>query len=115
MAEVLEFPEREVKAYAFLASELAAMMAAKGADDALIEFATTTLRDVYQEIANDSDYSFKVDLPAGISVDDAMRLQQQIAQGIDSLRSTHHDAVVKLVARLLLVEMRLFQEQRHED
>ena len=115
MAEVLEFPSRESRAYAFLEQQLSALLAAKGADDTLIAFATETLQSVYGELAEASEFSFRVDLPANITLDDAERLQQQIAAGIDDLRQTHHDVLIKLAARLVLTEMRLFQEQRPDD
>ena len=44
MAQVLEFPSRESRAYAFLEQQLSALLAAKGADDTLIAFATETLQ-----------------------------------------------------------------------
>ncbi|MEE4203066.1 MAG: hypothetical protein V2I45_05505 [Halieaceae bacterium] len=115
MAEVLEFPSRESRAYAFLERELSALLTAKGADDSLIAFATETLQSVYRELSESSEFSFRVDLPANITVDEAERLQQQIATGIDDMRRSHHDVLVKLAARLVLTEMRLFQEQRPDD
>lgn len=115
MADVLEFPSRESRAYAFLEQQLSALLADKGADDALIAFATETLQSVYGELSESSEFNFRVDLPANITLDEAERLRQQIAAGIDEMRQAHHDVLVKLAARLVLTEMRLFQEQRPDD
>jgi len=41
-------------------------------------------------------------------------LQQQIGEGVDALRAHHHHLVLRLAARLLLAEMRLFQHERVE-
>jgi hypothetical protein len=115
VAEVLEFPSRESQAYAFLERELTALLLTKGADQPLIEFTTRTLRAVYADLSEASDYRFSVDLPSGISAEEAQRLQQQIAEGVDGLRHQHHDVLVKMAARLVLTEMRLFQQQRSES
>jgi hypothetical protein len=114
MAEVLEFPSRESQAYAYLERELGALLLAKGADQALVDFATQTLREVYNELDESSEFRFSVDLPRGISMEDAERLQHQIAEGIEGMRDNHHAVLVRMAARLVLTEMRLFQQQRSE-
>ena len=43
MAEIIQFPTRQREAFDFLDRELAALLRAKGADEALIDFATATL------------------------------------------------------------------------
>lgn len=115
MADVLEFPSQEARAFAYLERELRAMLGAKGADEALIDFALEALTSVYAELAESSDFSFRVDLPSNISRDEAEQLQWQIAEGIDGLRTQHHDLVLKLAARLVLTEMKLFQRERLES
>lgn len=115
MAEVLEFPSQEARAFAFLERELRAMLVAKGADEGLITFALDALTSVYAELEEASDFGFQIDLPANITEPDAIRLQQQIAEGIDGLRSQHHALVLQLAARLVLTEMKLFQHQRASD
>ena len=81
MADVLEFPSREKLAYDFLSRELGELLRTKGADDALIEHAQRTLVSVYSDLQSHPDLSFSVDLPGGITLEDADRLQQQIAEG----------------------------------
>lgn len=115
MSEVLEFPSRESRAYAFLEQQLTELLRAKGADDPLVAFATQTLREVYSELADDSQFGFSIDLPAETTVDEARRLQIQIGEGIDAMRREHHDTLVKLAARLVLTKMQLFQQQRCDD
>lgn len=114
MAEVLDFPSRETQAFAFLERELRRLLAGKGADTELIDFALTTLTDVYGEVVEAADFGFSVDLPPGISAEAGERLQQQIAAGVDGLRAHHHHLILTLAARLVLTEMRLFQHQRSE-
>lgn len=43
MAEIIQFPTRQREAFDFLDRELAALLRAKRADEALIDFATATL------------------------------------------------------------------------
>ena len=114
MADVLEFPSQEARAFAFLERELRGMLKAKGADDTLIRFALDALTSVYAELDDASDFSFRVDLPTAISQEEAERLQWQIAEGVDGLRAQHHSLVLKLAARLVLTEMKLFQHERED-
>lgn len=115
MVDVLEFPTQEARAFAFLERELRALLTARGADEALISYAIDALTSVYSEMAESSDYSFSVDLPPSIASADAARLQEQIAEGIDGLRAQQHRLLIKLAARLVLTEMRLFQHERSDN
>jgi hypothetical protein len=67
---------------------------------------------VYGEL-EDADFSFSVDLPSDIAIDEAERLQQQIGSGIEALGKHHHSLTLKLAAKLLLTELRLYQQARN--
>ncbi|EED35112.1 hypothetical protein NOR51B_1055 [Luminiphilus syltensis NOR5-1B] len=112
MAEVLEFPTRETQAFAFLERELRRLLQAKGADDALIEFALETLTAVYAELDPGHDVAFQVDLPGGITEAETKTLQSQITEGVAAVHRQNHRLMLTLAARLVLAEMRLFQQQR---
>jgi len=114
MAEILEFPTREKQAFAFLEEQLRQMLSAKGADDRLIEHAIASLTDVYAELQRDSDCHFEVRLPKQLSREESLHLQDDIASGIEQLRKTHHDLTLKLAARLVLTELKLFQHERSD-
>ena len=114
MAEILEFPTREQQAVAFLEEQLTQMLRGKGADDKLINHAIASLTDVYAELQRDSDCHFEVRLPEQLSLDEAQRLQEDIGAGIEQLRKTHHDLTLKLAARLVLMELKLFQHERSD-
>ena len=58
------------------------------------------------------NFSFRVDLPASLSTPEINKLDQQITAGIDDLRAHHHTLALKLAARLVLTEMKLFQHER---
>lgn len=115
MADVLEFPSREKLAYDFLSRELSELLRAKGADDTLINYAQQTLINVYSDLQAKGDLSFSVELPSGISLDEANRLQVQIANGVEQLRQHHHSLMIRLAAQLLLTELKLFQTERQSD
>lgn len=115
MAEVLDFPSRESRAYAFLEEQLSELLTERGADAPLIAYASRALREVYSELADSGEHGFSVNLPAATTVAEAAQLQQQIGEGIDTLRQQHHDAMLKLAARLLLAELQLFQHRRQDD
>ena len=114
MAEILEFPTREKQAFAFLEEQLAQMLRDKGADDKLINHAIASLTDVYTELQRDSNCHFEVRLPGHLSHDEAQHLQEDIGAGIEQLRKTHHDLTLKLAARLVLTELKLFQHERSD-
>jgi hypothetical protein len=115
VADVLEFPSREKLAYDFLSRELGELLRNKGADEALIEHAQRTLVSVYGDLQSHPDLSFSVELPGGITLEDADRLQQQIAEGVEHLRQHHHSLMLRMAAQLLLTELRLFQTERQDD
>ena len=112
MTEVLEFPTREAQAFAYLERELTALLTARGADDALIAHGLGALKSVYLEASEASDFAFSIDLPAPMASEQVALLQQQIAEGVEAMRDHHHSLVLKLAARLLLTELKLFQHER---
>jgi hypothetical protein len=114
LAEILEFPSRRAQGLAFLDRELRALLAARGADQRLIDFAVSQLTGTYAQLSESEQYSFTVELPA--SIDPAQRdaLYQQINSGLEGIRKENHALMVQLVARLVLAELRLFQHQRAE-
>jgi hypothetical protein len=114
MAEIIQFPTRQREAFDFLDRELAALLRAKGADEALIDFATATLTEVYDELRRSSDRQFEVRLPLGVSELAAEQLREDITSGIEKLSQEQHDLTLKLAARLVLTELRLFQHERKD-
>ena len=112
MAQVLEFPSQESRAFTFLERELRALLTQKGADEALIQYAIDALTSVYREMTEAESFSFQVDLPSSLSATEVDKLDQQITAGIDDLRAHHHTLALKLAARLVLTEMKLFQHER---
>ena len=112
MADILEFPTREKQAFSFLQEQLSELLRSKGADQTLIDFAIASLTDAYGELQKESDCHFEVRLPERLSQADAIMLQEDIAQGIEQLRKEHHDLTLRLAARLILTELKLFQHER---
>ena len=115
MAQVLEFPSQETRAFTFLERELRALLTQKGADEALIQYAIDALTSVYREMTEAESFFFQVDLPSSLSATEVDKLDQQITAGIDDLRAHHHTLALKLAARLVLTEMKLFQHQREDS
>ena len=114
MAEIVHFPKRQRQAFDFLERELGVMLQSRGADEALIDFATTTLTEVYDELGRDSDCQFEVRLPRDLNEAEALQLREDITAGIEKLRREQHDLTLKLAARLVLTELRLFQHERKD-
>lgn len=112
MADVLEFPSRETRGLAFLDRELRALLEARGADPRLVEFAANQLTRSYAELSAAEQYRFSIELPAGITEAERERLQEQVTEGLEGIRRDNHALMVKLVARLVLAEVRLFQHER---
>ena len=114
MAEILEFPSRQAQGLAFLDRELRGLLAARGADQRLIDFAVSQLTRTYAQLSESEQYSFTVELPASIDPVERDALYQQINIGLEGIRKENHALMVQLVARLVLAELRLFQHERAE-
>lgn len=112
MSNILEFPGREKQAYTYLTDQLSSLLRDKGADDVLIAHATELLTKVYGELKDESDFSFTINLPGGLDIDDVQRLQEDIGTGVEALRQHHHSIVIRMAAQLLLTELALFQRSR---
>ncbi|TXS96490.1 hypothetical protein FV139_03140 [Parahaliea maris] len=112
MGDVLEFPSRQAQGLAYLDRQLRDLLTAKGADDELIDFAAAQLTRIYAELSASEQYSFSVALPAGLGSSEAETLRQQIDNGLEGLRRENHALMVRLVAQLVLAEVRLFQHER---
>ncbi len=115
MGDILEFPSRQTQGLAFLNRELRALLAARGADEELIDFATGQLTQLYARISEAEQYSFSVELPATMAPADKESLYRQINAGLEGIRRENHSMMVKLIAQLVLAEVRLFQHERPDD
>ena len=114
MADILEFPAREQQAFSFLQEQLSQLLRSKGADQTLIDFAIASLTDAYRELQTESDCHFEERLPSQMTKQEASRLQEDIGVGIEQLRKEHHELTLRLAARLMLTELRLFQRARED-
>ena len=114
MSDILEFPTREKQAFSFLQEQLSQLLRSKGADQTLIDFAIASLTDACGELQTESDCDFEVRLPSQMTEQEASRLQEDIGAGIEQLRKEHHDLTLRLAARLMLTELRLFQRERKD-
>jgi hypothetical protein len=114
MGDILEFPSRQAQGLAFLDRELRALLAARGADERLIDFAVSQLTSTYAQLSESEQYSFCVELPNSISPADKDTLYGQINTGLEGIRRENHGLMVNLIARLVLAEVRLFQHERTE-
>lgn len=112
MGDVLEFPTPKAQGMAFLESQLRAILAAKGADEQLIDFATGQLTRVYERVNESEQYSFSVRLPEGLTDSEKSALRQEINAGLEDVRRSNHALMLQLVAELVLAQVRLFQHQR---
>ena len=112
MGNVLKFPSRQAQGLAFLDRQLRALLEARGADDKLVDFAAGQLTDIYAQLSESEQYSFTVELPESISVSEKVAIYDQINEGLEGIRQENHALMVKLVAQLVLAEVKLFQHER---
>jgi len=114
MGDILEFPSRQAQGLAYLDRELRALLAERGADERLTDFAVSQLTRTYAQLSESEQYSFSVELPASVSPGERDDLYRQINTGLEGIRRENHSLMVKLIARLVLAEVRLFQHERTE-
>jgi hypothetical protein len=113
VAKILEFPTQAAQGFSYLERRLEEMLAAKGADEELVGFATRTVREIYETSVEEENYTVSLALPEGISAAAADQLQADIQTAIESLRRENHALVVRLVAELALAHLKLFQYERN--
>ena len=114
MGEILEFPSQQAQGLAFLDRQLRELLQAKGADEQLVDYAARQLIQIYSQLSESEQYSFSVELPQSITDPEKDRLHQQINAGLEGIRKENHGLMVKLIAQLVLAEVRLFQHERAE-
>lgn len=112
MGDVLEFPSRQAQGLAYLDRQVRSMLENRGADEQLIEFAAAQLTSIYGELSESEQYQFSIELPPGITAAERDELKRQIDAGLEGIRQENHALLVKLVAQLVLAELRLFQHER---
>ncbi|MEZ5572956.1 MAG: hypothetical protein R3E64_13170 [Halioglobus sp.] len=112
MGDILKFPSQQVQGLAFLDRELRQLLAAKGADEKLIDFAAGELTRMYAQLAKAEQYSFSVERPPNLDKEQGAQLYQQIHAGLEGLRKENHGLMVQLLAQLVLAQVKLFQHER---
>ena len=114
MGDILEFPSQRTQGLAFLDRQLRELLAAKGADEKLVDFAATQLTKMYAQLSESEQYSFTVELPAHLGAQEKANLYRQINTGLEGIRKENHALLVKMMAQLVVAEVRLFQHERPE-
>ena len=114
MGDILEFPSQQTQGLAFLDRQLRELLAAKGADQQLVDFAAGQLTTMYSQLSEAEQYRFTVELPAHLGAQEKANLYLQINAGLEGMRKENHALLVRMMAQLVLAEVRLFQHQRPE-
>ncbi len=114
MATILQFPSQQVQGLAYLEEQLRDLLLARGADQELVDFAANTVSEVYQRNAQAENYDFSLELPAAIDESSAEQLQEGIQAGIAGIQAENHAIIVRLIAELVLAEVKIFQYQRED-
>lgn len=112
MGDILEFPSQQIQGLAFLDRQLRELLISKGADERLVDFAAKQLTSMYAELSQSELYSFTVDLPAQLEPREREKLSAQITAGLEGVRKENHALLVRMVAQLVLAQVRLFQHER---
>ena len=112
MGKLLEFPSQQAQGLAYLERELRRLLASKGSDDETIDFAVAALTRIYSELNEAEKYTFSIQLPLGLDSEQSNALETEINRGLEGIRQENHALMLKLVAQLVLAEVRLFQHER---
>jgi hypothetical protein len=112
MGKLLEFPSQQAQGLAFLDRQLRDLLLAKGADQQLIDFAAQQLTTIYSQLHEAERYSFSIQLPLGLEPEQGSALETEINSGLEGIRRENHALMLKLIAQLVLAEVRRFQLER---
>ncbi|MEH6581112.1 MAG: hypothetical protein V7754_04195 [Halioglobus sp.] len=115
MGKVFEFPSQQVQGLAYLDRQLRCLLEKKGADQQLIDFAATQLIDIYGQLSASEQYLFSLRLPCGMTAGQREDLNRQVNAGLEDIRQENHAMMIKLVAQLVLAQVRLYQLERAEE
>jgi hypothetical protein len=115
MASILQFPSNELNGLTFLQQQVRALLTDRGADEQLIEFAASTLSDVYERHSRAENYNFELPLPEHLESEEVDALTTAVEAGIENIRNENHAIIVRLIAELVLAEVRNFQCRRELD
>lgn len=114
MGEILEFPSQHTQGLAFLDRQLRELLQARGADQKLTDFAAKQLTRLYADFAQSEQYRFAIELPVQLDAEQRESLYEQINAGLEGIRRENHALLVKMLAQLVLAEVRLFQHERRD-
>ncbi len=112
MGRVFEFPSQQVQGLAYLDRQLRSLLESRGADPQLVDFAATQLTQIYAQLSESEQYVFSLRLPEGMCAEERESLSQQIDSGLEGIRQENHAMMVKLVAQLVLAQVKLYQQER---
>ncbi len=112
MGQVLQFPDSRAQGLTFLDRELRKLLIQKGADEALIDFAANQLTTIYAELSEATPEQYAVELPPGLTPEQCEALDQAVGTALAQVHQDQHSLLVRLMARLVLTELRLFQYER---
>jgi hypothetical protein len=112
MGKVFEFPSQQVQGLAYLDKQLRTLLESKGADQQLVDYAASQLTQIYAQLSETEQYIFSLQLPPSLNDQDKHSLSEQINEGLEGIRQENHATMVKLVAQLVLAEVRLYQHER---
>ena len=112
MASVIEFPSQRVQGLSFLEQQIRELLRARGADEELMDFAAETTRRIYERSIDAENYSFRITLPEGLSSEEQAQLRESVREGVSALREENHAVVVRLIAELVMAEVKRFQASR---
>jgi hypothetical protein len=112
MGKILEFPSQQAHGLAYLDRQLRQLLASRGADQALIDFAAQQLTTTYSRYIQSEPCSLTLHLPGELSDAQREALEQQLTEELEAVHRDSHARALELVAELVLAEIRLFQQGR---
>ncbi len=112
MGDLLEFPSPRAQGLAYLDRRIRQLLASRGADDELIDFAAGELTRIYRRSHDQEQYSFRVALPESLAEPERTALKLDIETGLEEIRRDNHALTLELIAELVLARVQLFQSTR---
>lgn len=112
MAQILSFPSQRQRKLDYLDQQIRELLAERGADQELIDYAAEQLTTIYSRANQSENYQLDLELPAGISDADVELLTRRLDDGLNDFIQQNHAIMVELVAQLVLTRVQLFQCER---
>ncbi len=112
MSNILHFPTPQAQGLAYLDRELRQILADRGADPGLTDYAAEQLTAIYAEHADEETATVSLRLPTDLNQEQVDLITGEVGQALDHMRAENHRVILRLIAELVLAQLRIYSHEQ---